>query len=95
MGKLTEVDVKLGGNKISPMSRAIEECAELIQALIKVERFGWFNYHPLDVDRTTNMELVRREADDVRNALDRLDNHMRDVAYNHYNREDRTYEIGK
>lgn len=56
---------------ISAEDRVIEECAELIQALGKAKRFGWFSHHP---DRETdNFEEVWIEVQDVRAALVRLE----------------------
>ena len=56
---------------ISAEDRVIEECAELIQALLKAKRFGWYSKHP---DRKTcNIEDVRAEMSDVRISLDRLE----------------------
>lgn len=43
----------------------IEECAELIHILSKVNRFGWKNWHPDDQTKTPNYELVSREIEDV------------------------------
>lgn len=46
----------------SPVTRVIEECSELTQALCKADRFGWFNFHP-DRPTSTNMDDVFREMD--------------------------------
>lgn len=49
--------------------RTIEECAELIHILSKVQRFGWMNYHPEDVKKTPNWKLVLAEVNDVERRL--------------------------
>jgi hypothetical protein len=67
-----------------PETKAVEECAEMIHILMKVERFGWFSYNPDDLNETTNMELVKREMDDVYKAFTRLESHMRDVDHEHW-----------
>jgi NTP pyrophosphatase (non-canonical NTP hydrolase) len=46
----------------------IEECAELIQALRKAERFGWHNYHP-DRPNSTNIQEVSFEMIDVQKRI--------------------------
>jgi hypothetical protein len=50
------------------IDKVIEGCSELIQALCKVKRFGWFSRHP-DSCHTTNMDNVQYEAQDVMEAL--------------------------
>ena len=67
-----------------PEAKVIEECAKMIHILMKVDRFGWFNYHPDDPAKIPNMELVKREMDDVNKAFIRLENHMRDIDYKHW-----------
>ncbi len=66
-------------NTGNPATRVIEECAELTQALCKVDRFGWFSCHPERLT-FTNMDDVRSEIDDVIEALNRLDVYMRELS---------------
>ena len=44
--------------------RCIEECAELIHILCKVERFGLEKFHP-DKPEVKNWQLVLQEIEDV------------------------------
>ena len=67
----------------TPETKVIEECSELIQALCKAGRFGWFNYHP-DRPSSTNMDAVLREMDDVLEAMNRLDIHLRELRFEHF-----------
>ena len=67
----------------SPETRVIEECSKLIQAVCKADRFGWFNYHP-DRPSSTNMDAVLREMDDVLEAMNRLDIHLRELRFEHF-----------
>ena len=60
----------------SPTTKVIEECSELIQALCKADRFGWFNFHPSRPE-SNNMDDVKREMDDVVEAIERLQIEMR------------------
>ena len=55
--------------------RVIEECSELIHILCKVERFGFFNFHPNYPGRT-NLQLVRDEIGDVKRMLEELEGEM-------------------
>jgi hypothetical protein len=55
--------------------KCIEECAELIHAVSKAERFGWFNKY----DGMTNIEWVKLEMDDVVEAIERLQEKMRQM----------------
>lgn len=58
--------------------KAIEECAELIAALGKSLRWGWDSVNPdlSPEQQETNASWVRREMQDVRGALDNLENEM-------------------
>lgn len=60
----------------NPVDKLIEECAELQLALCKAKRFGWWNFHP-DRPGTSNLEDVKREMDDVVEAIERLSEDMR------------------
>lgn len=63
-----------------PITRVIEECAELQKALCKVERFGWFNHHPERPERA-NIEEVATEMDDVVEAIERLKEEMHQIRH--------------
>lgn len=65
------------------IDKVIEECSELIQALCKVKRYGWFSYHPSNY-HVTNMDNVQYEAQDVMEAFERLQEDMREISAEHY-----------
>jgi len=52
-----------------PLTRVIEECAEVIQAGCKIERFGWQGYNPYDPDKITNINKLMSEMGDVIEAI--------------------------
>lgn len=47
----------------------IEEIGEVLQMIGKVERFGWENFHPGDLKKQTNRELLENELADLRAAI--------------------------
>jgi len=49
--------------------RLIEELGELIQAISKGRRFGWFNHHP-DRQDSNNWVECKHEISDVYKRLD-------------------------
>ena len=61
------------------VGKAIEEAGELIAALGKTLRWGWFSVNP-ELPRSkqeSNESWVRREIADVRGALDNLEHEMK------------------
>lgn len=50
----------------------MEECAEVIQAIAKAERFGYTNSHP-STPQTNNMWKIRMEWDDACKAFSKLE----------------------
>ena len=73
------------------MMRVVEECSELIQALCKAERFGWFNFHP-DRPSSTNMDDVLSEMVDVRETINTLDAHIQELLLSQSNVTEKTNE---
>ena len=71
----------------SPLTRVVEECAEVIQIACKIDRFGWFNYHPDDPNETPNIDLLQREMNDVVEAFEVLEKHLKAIKKQHYNPE--------
>ena len=57
---------------MSEAMRLIEECGELIQAVAKLERFGWDNHHP--DSSINNLVELRAEWYDVLKAYGRYIN---------------------
>lgn len=54
------------------LARLSEECAEVIQAVSKAQRFGLDNYHP--VTKETNLAAIIREFQDLEHAYHSLIN---------------------
>ena len=52
--------------------RLIEELSEMIQIICKADRFGWLNYHPNDEKQTPNIELLKKEYEDVKRIWEEL-----------------------
>lgn len=54
-----------------PATRLMEECAELIKAVAKAERFGYDSWHP-NHPEVTNMDNIQAEFSDVMECMNRL-----------------------
>ena len=61
-------------------TRTIEECSELIQAICKAQRFGWYNHHPERA--TNNIEETLHEITDVLNTVLGLEEYLREKIKN-------------
>ena len=59
-----------------PITKLIEECSKLIHILCKVQRFGWFNWHPDDESKKPNIQHVLREIADVEKRIHQLRERM-------------------
>jgi phosphoribosyl-ATP pyrophosphohydrolase len=68
----------------TPEDKVIEECAELIQAVMKARRFGYFNCHPDDVHATTNLDLIKMEMDDVVQKFNEYEKYLMEISHGHY-----------
>jgi hypothetical protein len=55
-------------------TRVIEECSEVIKALCKVQRFGWFVHHPTSDLR--NVDKLQDEIEDLERVLAELKQKM-------------------
>jgi len=52
-------------------TRIMEEAAEVIQAVAKANRFGWYNHHP-DRPESTNYAEVCKEMRDLNDTFNEL-----------------------
>ena len=64
-------------NKLTPaqderLSYLAEECAEVIQVVMKIKRHGFDSYNPFDNLRPTNRRLLKRELSQVQAAMNEL-----------------------
>jgi hypothetical protein len=64
----------------TPEDKLIEECAELIKAIMKARRFGYFGSKPSDPKKTTNIDLIRAEMNDVQQRLGEYKKHLNKIA---------------
>lgn len=56
-----EIYKKIG----EPLTRLMEECSEVIQISCKIQRFGWHNFNPYDLNKTPNYQLLLNEIADT------------------------------
>jgi hypothetical protein len=54
-----------------------EECAEVIHAACKIQRWGWNSTNPDSVSQLSNGERLQLELRDLRGAVERLEDALR------------------
>lgn len=52
-----------------PFDCLIEECSELIKALVKARRFGLDNFNPYDPSKISNRDSILSEIEDVKKRI--------------------------
>jgi len=55
--------------------KVIEECSEVIQAIVKIKNFGLFNYHPARPESSNRIEVLGEIAD-LRLALNQYEDEL-------------------
>ena len=55
------------GDEVPALDKAIEECAEVLQILMKIKRFGLYDVHP--VFNISNYDMMMSEMNDLDNAI--------------------------
>lgn len=55
------------GDEVPALDKAIEECAEVLQILMKIKRFGLYDVHP--VLNISNYDMMISEMNDLDNAI--------------------------
>lgn len=69
--------MKQNFNELTPaqderLALLAEECAEVIQAICKIQRHGFDSTNPNETNGETNREALIREIGDVTSCVDRL-----------------------
>jgi hypothetical protein len=59
-----------------PLTKVVEECAEVIHVCCKIDRFGFFGHHPDDENKTPNAELLLMEIEDAKEAFKNIQEHI-------------------
>lgn len=55
------------GDEVPALDKAIEECAEVLQILMKIKRFGLYDINPtLNI---SNYDMMMSEMNDLDNAI--------------------------
>lgn len=55
------------GDEVPALDKAIEECAEVLQILMKIKRFGLYDTHP--ILNISNYDMMMSEMNDLDNAI--------------------------
>ena len=79
--KNTLIDLRKAEQREQLLDILQEECAEIIQAISKMRRFGENGYHPLDETKTPNHKLLAREIGDFMETLRLLKIDQREIKF--------------
>lgn len=66
-----------------------EECAEIIQAISKMRRFGLMSYNPTDESKTPNITHLINEIGDVKGVIEML----QETELSSFNFNPKTFEF--
>jgi len=58
------------------VTETIEESSEIIQVLCKLQKFGFYDFHPDDKDKTPNYISVLNKISDLQKKLKTLESNI-------------------
>lgn len=71
---------------IEECSELINGCSNLIKIICKANRFGYFNFHPNEPEKT-NIDHIKAEMDDVVNRCSKMEQWLNQKLYDKYSEE--------
>ena len=59
------------GDLDASINKVIEEAGEVLQAIGKAKRFGWYNHHPTTL--VVNLDALKSELTDLKSSIEYLE----------------------